>query len=70
MLVNKRGMWGRSLNSDLLQGFYLGNLLIEPLKGQITDRVGSRHLPPKAVDNLSLAPQDACNLIMRLDDSE
>ena len=45
-------MWGRSLKSDLLQGFYLGSLLIEPLKGQVTGRAGSRHLPPKAVEVL------------------
>jgi hypothetical protein len=43
---------GITLNSDLLQGFYLDDLLIEPLKGQVTDRAGSRHLPPKAVEVL------------------
>jgi len=40
------------LNADLLQGFYLGDLLVEPLKGQVIDRAGSRHLPPKAAEVL------------------
>ena len=40
------------MNSDLLQGFYLGDLLVEPLKGRVTGRAGSQHLPPKAVEVL------------------
>ena len=60
-------MWGRSLNSDLLQGFYLGNLLIEPLKGQITDRAGSRHLPPKAVEVLLCLARKPSDLVTRED---
>lgn len=35
-----------------MQGFYLGELLVEPLKGQVTDQAGSRHMPPKAVELL------------------
>jgi len=61
------GIWGHSLNSDLLQGFYLGNLLIEPLKGQVTDRAGSRHLPPKAVEVLLCLAREPGDLVTRED---
>ena len=40
------------MKSDLLQGFYLGDLLVEPLKGLVTGRAGSQHLPSKAVEVL------------------
>jgi tetratricopeptide (TPR) repeat protein/TolB-like protein/DNA-binding winged helix-turn-helix (wHTH) protein len=40
------------LNSDLLQGFYLGDVLIEPLQGRVTGRATSAHLPPKAAEVL------------------
>jgi len=40
------------VNSDLLQGFYLGGLLVEPLKGQVSGGAGTQHLPPKAVEVL------------------
>jgi tetratricopeptide (TPR) repeat protein/TolB-like protein/DNA-binding winged helix-turn-helix (wHTH) protein len=40
------------VSADLLQGFYLGDFLVEPLKGQVTGRAGSTHLPPKAVEVL------------------
>jgi len=65
--VSHRGMWGRSLNSELLQGFYLGNLLIEPLKGQVTDRAESRHLPPKAVEVLLCLAREPGDLVTRED---
>ena len=55
------------MNSDLLQGFYLGNLLIEPLKGQVTDRAGSRHLPPKAVEVLLCLAKEPGDLVTRKD---
>ena len=58
---------GRSLNSDLLQGFYLGNLLIEPLKGQVTDRARSGHLPPKAVEVLLCLAREPGDLVTRED---
>ena len=59
------------MNSDLLQGFYLGDLLVEPLKGQVTGRAGSRHLPPKAVEVLlclASAPGDLVTREALLDD--
>jgi tetratricopeptide (TPR) repeat protein/DNA-binding winged helix-turn-helix (wHTH) protein len=40
------------LNADLLQGFYLRDLLIEPAKGRVTSRQGFEHLPPKATEVL------------------
>jgi tetratricopeptide (TPR) repeat protein/TolB-like protein/DNA-binding winged helix-turn-helix (wHTH) protein len=61
------GNVGRSLNSDLLQGFYLDSLLIEPLKGQVTGRAGSRHLPPKAVEVLLCLARAPGDLVTRED---
>ncbi len=40
------------MKTKLLQGFYLGDLLIEPLRGRVTGRAGSQHLTPKAVEVL------------------
>lgn len=39
-------------SSELLQGFYLGDSLVEPLKGQVSGRDGAVHLPPKAAEVL------------------
>jgi len=59
------------MNSDLLQGFYLGDLLVEPLKGRVTGRAGSQHLPPKAVEVLlclASAPGELVTRDVLLDD--
>ena len=40
------------MDADLLQGFYLGDLLIEPAKGRVTGTNGSAHLAPKAMEVL------------------
>lgn len=40
------------MKAELLQGFYLGDLLIEPLKGQVSGRDISEHLTPKAAEVL------------------
>jgi tetratricopeptide (TPR) repeat protein/TolB-like protein/DNA-binding winged helix-turn-helix (wHTH) protein len=40
------------LSDDLLQGFYLGERLVEPVTGRVTGRAGSKHLPPKAAEVL------------------
>jgi tetratricopeptide (TPR) repeat protein/DNA-binding winged helix-turn-helix (wHTH) protein len=53
------------LNSDLWQGFYLGELLIEPLKGQVTGRDGPRHLPPKAIEVLISLAESPGELVTR-----
>ena len=55
------------MNSDLLQGFYLGDLLVEPLKGQVTGQAGTRHLPPKAVEVLLCLASEPGELVTRED---
>lgn len=40
------------MNADLLQGFYLMDLLIEPARGRVTSRQGYEHLTPKATEVL------------------
>ncbi|MGH8168010.1 MAG: winged helix-turn-helix domain-containing protein, partial [Woeseiaceae bacterium] len=47
------------MREDLIQGFRLGDLLVEPLKGQVTSRRGSRHMSPKAVEVLLCLARDA-----------
>jgi len=53
------------VNADLLQGFYLGDLLVEPLKGEVTGRAGSRHLPPKAAEVLLCLARAPGELVAR-----
>ncbi|NNC99375.1 MAG: tetratricopeptide repeat protein [Gammaproteobacteria bacterium] len=53
------------MNSDLLQGFYLGALLVEPLKGQVTGKAGTEHLPPKAVEVLLCLASEPGELVTR-----
>jgi tetratricopeptide (TPR) repeat protein/TolB-like protein/DNA-binding winged helix-turn-helix (wHTH) protein len=53
------------VNADLLQGFYLGDLLVEPLKGEVTGRAGSRHLPPKATEVLLCLARAPGELVAR-----
>lgn len=40
------------LKAELLQGFYLGELFIEPLQGRVTGRGFAEHLTPKAAEVL------------------
>jgi tetratricopeptide (TPR) repeat protein/DNA-binding winged helix-turn-helix (wHTH) protein len=40
------------MSARLLQGFLLGDLTVDPLKGEVTGADGSRHVPPKAVQVL------------------
>jgi len=58
-------MQGKALNSELLHGFYLGELLIEPLKGQVTGPDGSRHLSPKAAEVLLCLARNPGALVTR-----
>lgn len=58
-------MRGILLNADLLQGFYLGDLLVEPLKGQVTGRTGTKHLPSKAVEVLLCLAEVPGELVSR-----
>ncbi len=53
------------MNSDLRQGFYLKDLLVEPLKGQVTGRIRSVHLPPKAMEVLLCLAENAGKLVSR-----
>ena len=53
------------MKADLLQGFYLGDLLVEPLKGQVSGRAGSTHLPPKAVEVLLCLADSPGELVSR-----
>lgn len=51
--------------SDLLQGFYLRDLLIEPLRGQVSGQSGSVHLAPKAAEVLVSLAAQPCQLVTR-----
>lgn len=53
------------MNPELLQGFYLGDLLVEPVKGQVTGRAGAVHLPPKAVEVLVCLANAPGDLVTR-----
>jgi tetratricopeptide (TPR) repeat protein/TolB-like protein/DNA-binding winged helix-turn-helix (wHTH) protein len=53
------------VKSDLLQGFYLGDLLVDPRKGQVAGRAGSAHLPPKAMEVLLCLASDPGELVTR-----
>lgn len=53
------------MNADLLQGFYLGDLHVEPLRGRVTGRTGSTHLPPKAVEVLLSLASSPGQLVTR-----
>jgi TolB-like protein/DNA-binding winged helix-turn-helix (wHTH) protein len=47
------------MNAEYLHGFYLGDLLVEPLKRRVTGKNGSQHLPPKAAEVLVCLAQRA-----------
>ena len=53
------------MNPDLLQGFYLGEFLVDPGKGQVIGRTDSAHLPPKAMDVLLCLTSNAGQLVTR-----
>ncbi len=53
------------MNSDLLQGFYLRDLLVDPLKGLVIGQAGSEHLPPKAMEVLLCLASNAGELVDR-----
>ena len=53
------------MNSDLLQGFFLRDLLVDPLKGLVTGRAGSEHLPPKAIEVLLCLASSPGKLVTR-----
>jgi tetratricopeptide (TPR) repeat protein/TolB-like protein/DNA-binding winged helix-turn-helix (wHTH) protein len=53
------------VNSELLQGFYLQDLFVDPLKGLIAGQAGSVHLPPKAVEVLLCLASKPGELVTR-----
>lgn len=57
--------WGGFLGADLLHGFYLGDFLVEPLKGQLSGRSRSVHLAPKAVEVLLCLVKSPGELVAR-----
>ena len=53
------------MNVALLQGFYLGDLLVEPVAGQIGAGASSVHLPPKAMEVLLCLAANPGELVTR-----
>ncbi len=53
------------MQTELLQGFYLGDYLIQPLKGQVTGRDGSAHLAPKAMETLLCLARQPTEVVTR-----
>ena len=53
------------MDSDLLQGFYLRDLLVEPVKGQVTGRDGAEHLQSKAMEVLLVLASSPGTLVTR-----
>ena len=53
------------MDSELLRGFYLRDLLVMPQKGQISGRSGLVHLPPNAMQVLVCLASHAGELITR-----
>nr|MDJ0751698.1 winged helix-turn-helix domain-containing protein [Woeseiaceae bacterium] len=53
------------MTSEVLKGFYLGDFLIEPLKGQVTGRGGSAHLAPKAMEVLRCLAETPDDVVTR-----
>lgn len=53
------------MNADLLQGFYLGDFLVEPLKGEVAGPGDSRHLQPKAMEVLVCLARRPGELVTR-----
>lgn len=53
------------MQQELLQGFYLGDFLVQPLTGQVTGKDGATHLPPKAVETLLCLAANPGELVSR-----
>ena len=56
---------GSVLKAELLQGFYLGDLLIEPLKRSVSGHGISEHLTPKAAEVLLRLADSPGSLVTR-----
>ncbi|MGK2925942.1 MAG: tetratricopeptide repeat protein [Lysobacterales bacterium] len=53
------------MDSDLLQGFYLNDVRVEPLKGEVRHGGQSVHLPPKAMEVLLCLASNPSKLVTR-----
>ena len=53
------------MKTDLLQGFYLGDHLVDPREGQVIGTSGSAHLPPKAMEVLLCLAEKPGELVTR-----
>lgn len=53
------------MTDDLLQGFYLGDVLVEPLTGRVEGPHGSAHLPPRAAEVLLCLAHHAGEIVDR-----
>ncbi|MBT8092925.1 MAG: tetratricopeptide repeat protein [Gammaproteobacteria bacterium] len=53
------------MDSKLLQGFYLGDLLIEPLRGRVSGKAGTNRLAPKATEVLLCLAQSPGEVVTR-----
>lgn len=53
------------MTDTLLQGFYLGDLLVEPLTGQVTGRGRTAHLPPTATEVLVCLARNPGDIVAR-----
>ena len=53
------------MKAELLQGFYLGDVFVEPLKGGVTGRDFSEHLAPKAMEVLLQLAKAPSSLVTR-----
>ena len=51
------------MDAKYLQGFYLGDLLVEPLKGRVSGKNGEHHLPPKAAEVLVCLARHAGEIV-------
>ncbi len=53
------------MNSDLLQGFYLGDFVVDPVNGHVTGQAGSVHLPSKGMEVLLVLASNVGTLVTR-----
>jgi tetratricopeptide (TPR) repeat protein/DNA-binding winged helix-turn-helix (wHTH) protein len=53
------------VKAELLQGFYLGDVFVEPLKGSVTGRGFSEHLAPRAMEVLLQLAMTPSSLVTR-----
>lgn len=53
------------MSTELLRGFHLGDLVIEPFSGQVTSPTGPRHVQPKAMEVLVCLAENPGDLVTR-----